>query len=96
MNNGAFDPQWRLATLLSKLVVLSLLISGWLVSAMPAQESQPSAVLFEDVRIFDGKSAELSGPTNWSAATRLRKFLLSRSPSTEPAIPALLMAEAAP
>ena len=63
MNNGAFDPQWRLATLLSKLVVL-LLIFGWLVSAMPAQESQPSAVLFEDVRVFDGKSAGLSGPTN--------------------------------
>jgi imidazolonepropionase-like amidohydrolase len=64
MNKGAFDPRRRLATPLSKLVVLSLSIFGWLVSAAPAQDSQPSAVLFEDVRVFDGKSAGLSGPTN--------------------------------
>src|SRR6516162_1057884 len=64
MNKGAFDPRRRLATPLSKLVVLSLFIFGWLVSAAPAQDSQPSAVLFEDVRVFDGKSAGLSGPTN--------------------------------
>jgi imidazolonepropionase-like amidohydrolase len=35
-----------------------------LASAAPAQDSHPGAVLFEDVRIFDGKSAGLSGPTN--------------------------------
>ena len=64
MNKGAFDPRRRLATPLSKLVVLSLFIFGWLVSAAPAQDSQPSAVLFEDVRVFDGKSEGLSGPTN--------------------------------
>src|SRR5215510_11909743 len=64
MNKGAFDPRRRLATPSSKLVGLSLLICGWLVSAAPAQDSQPSAVLFEDVRVFDGKSAGLSGPTN--------------------------------
>src|SRR6516162_2412215 len=64
MNKGAFDPRRRLATPLSKLVVLSLFIFGWLVSAAPAQDSEPSAVLFEDVRVFDGKSAGLSGPTN--------------------------------
>jgi imidazolonepropionase-like amidohydrolase len=64
MNNGAFDPRRRLATQLSKLVVLSLSIFGWLASAAPVQDSQPGAVLFEDVRIFDGKSAGLSGPTN--------------------------------
>ena len=64
MNKGAFDPRRRLATPLSKLVVLSLFIFGWLVSAAPAQDSQPSAVLFKDVRVFDGKSAGLSGPTN--------------------------------
>src|SRR6516164_2870222 len=64
MNKGAFDPRRRLATPLSKLVVLSLFIFGWLVSSAPAQDSQPSAVLFEDVRVFDGKSVGLSGPTN--------------------------------
>jgi imidazolonepropionase-like amidohydrolase len=63
MNEGAFDLR-RLATPLSKLVVLSLSIFGWLSSAAPAQDSHPGAVLFEDVRIFDGKSAGLSGPTN--------------------------------
>jgi imidazolonepropionase-like amidohydrolase len=64
MNEGRFDSQRRLATPLSKLVVLSLAIFGWLASAAPAQESHPGAVLFEDVRVFDGKSAGLSGPTN--------------------------------
>jgi imidazolonepropionase-like amidohydrolase len=29
-----------------------------------AQELQPTTILFENVRIFDGKSAQLSGPTN--------------------------------
>src|SRR5215831_2587710 len=64
MNKGGFDPRRRLATPLSKLVVLSLFIFGRLVSAVPAQDSQPGAVLFEDVRIFDGKSSGLSGPSN--------------------------------
>jgi imidazolonepropionase-like amidohydrolase len=64
VNKGVFDRRRRLATPLSKLVVLSLFIVGWLVSAAPAQDSQPSAVLFEDVRVFDGKSEGLSGPTN--------------------------------
>jgi imidazolonepropionase-like amidohydrolase len=64
MNKSAFDPRQRLATPLSKLVVLSLFIFGWLAYAAPAQDSHPSAVLFEDVRVFDGKSAALSGPTN--------------------------------
>src|SRR5262245_36241194 len=63
MNKGAFDPR-RLATPLGTVVVLSLFIFGWLVSASPAQDSQPSAVLFEDVRVFDGQFAGLSGPTN--------------------------------
>ncbi len=64
MNQGANDSRRRLATPLQKLVVLSLFIFGCLASAAPAQDSQPSAVLFEDVRVFDGKSATLSGPTN--------------------------------
>src|SRR5215471_3028475 len=64
MSKGAFDRRPRLATPLSKLVVLSLFIFGWVVFAAPAQDPQPRAVLFEDVRIFDGKSAGLSGPTN--------------------------------
>jgi imidazolonepropionase-like amidohydrolase len=29
-----------------------------------AQDTPPSTVLFENVRVFDGKSAQLSGPTN--------------------------------
>src|SRR5215471_19048173 len=64
MSKGAFDRRLRLATPLSKLVVLSLFIFGWVVFAARAQDQQPRAVLFEDVRIFDGKSAGLSGPTN--------------------------------
>jgi hypothetical protein len=64
MNEGVFDPRRRLATPLSKLIVLSLFIFGWLASAAPAQDSHHSAVLFENVRVFDGKSAGLSGPTN--------------------------------
>jgi imidazolonepropionase-like amidohydrolase len=64
MNEGAFDLRRRLSTPLSKLIVLSLSIFGWLASAAPAQDSHSGAVLFEDVRIFDGKSAGLSGPTN--------------------------------
>src|SRR5215813_13363470 len=64
MSKGAFDPRRRLATPLSKLVVLSLFIFGSLVSAAPAQDPHSGAVLFEDVRVFDGKSAGLSGPTN--------------------------------
>jgi imidazolonepropionase-like amidohydrolase len=64
MNEGAFDLRRRLATPLSKLVVLSLSVFGWLASAAPAQDTHPGAVLFEDVRIFDGKSAGLSGPAN--------------------------------
>src|SRR5215831_9211513 len=64
MNKGGFDPRRRLATPLSKLVVLSLFIFGSLVSAAPAQDPHSGAVLFEDVRVFDGKSAGLSGPTN--------------------------------
>src|SRR4030095_6610140 len=64
MNEGANNPRRRFATPLNKLVVLSLFIFGCLASAAPAQDSQPSAVLFEDVRVFDGKSATLSGLTN--------------------------------
>src|SRR5262245_28568394 len=50
-------------TPLNRLVVLLLLLVGCLASAAPLQDPQP-AVLFEDVRIFDGKSAQLSGPAN--------------------------------
>src|SRR5215468_10578003 len=64
MNERAFDLQRRFETRLSKLVVLSLAIFGWMAFAAPAQDSHPGAVLFEDVRVFDGKSAGLSGPTN--------------------------------
>src|SRR5215813_13753533 len=64
MNEGAFDLWRRLATPLSKLVALSLSIFGWLASAAPVQDSHLGAVLFEDVRIFDGKSSGLLGPTN--------------------------------
>jgi len=45
-------------------VGLFLLLVGCLASAAPAQTSQPGTVLFENVRVFDGKSAQLSEPTN--------------------------------
>src|SRR5262249_41427599 len=64
MKRRAFDPRRRVANPTSKLIVLSLFIFGCLVSAVHSQNSQPGAVLFEDVRVFDGKSAGLSGPTN--------------------------------
>jgi len=47
----------------SKLAIaILLLIVSWSVTV--AQETQPNTVLFENVRLFDGKSAQLSGPTN--------------------------------
>src|SRR5215813_15557401 len=47
----------------SKLAIAVLLLSvSWSVTV--AQETQPNTVLFENVRLFDGKSAQLSGPTN--------------------------------
>jgi imidazolonepropionase-like amidohydrolase len=41
---------------------LVLLCGGSAVAV--AQDTPPSTVLFENVRVFDGKSAQLSGPTN--------------------------------
>src|SRR5215813_14037005 len=58
------DRRPRLATPLNKLVISFLLLVGCLASAAPVQNSQPDAVLFENVRVFDGKSAQLSEPTN--------------------------------
>jgi imidazolonepropionase-like amidohydrolase len=54
----------RLTTPLNKLVVSFLLFVGCLASAAPFQDPQSSTVLFENVRVFDGKSGQLSGPTN--------------------------------
>lgn len=43
----------------------ALLVVGCVVPcAVQAQEMHPSAVLFENVRVFDGKSGRLSGPSN--------------------------------
>lgn len=41
-----------------------LLLAGPAAAAAPAQLPPPTTVLFEDVRVFDGKSDALSGPMN--------------------------------
>ena len=52
------------ATPLNRLVVSVLLLAGCLASAAPQDYPRNTAVLFENVRIFDGKSEQLSGPAN--------------------------------
>jgi imidazolonepropionase-like amidohydrolase len=47
-----------------KLLGTVLVIGCCFISVPIAQNSQPTVVLFENVRVFDGKSAQLSGPTN--------------------------------
>ncbi|MCI0664004.1 MAG: amidohydrolase family protein [Acidobacteria bacterium] len=47
-----------------KLFLTILFLGGCLTSTAIAQDSQPAIVLFENVRVFDGKSAQLSGPAN--------------------------------
>jgi len=44
--------------------VIAALLFGGVAAAMPALSTRSDAVLFENVRVFDGKSAQLSGPTN--------------------------------
>jgi hypothetical protein len=51
--------EWQAANLGTVLVLACCFTSAAL-----TQDSQPAAVLFENVRVFDGKSAQLSGPTN--------------------------------
>src|SRR5215472_4607432 len=51
-------PKWR--QLGATLVVVSVFISFRLI----AQDVQPTIVLFQNVRVFDGKSGTLSGPSN--------------------------------
>src|SRR5262245_40796162 len=52
-----------MAVTFSKLVIVFLFFVGT-ASATRAQDSRQNAVLFENVRVFDGRSAILSGPTN--------------------------------
>src|SRR5499427_2449301 len=51
-------PKWR--QLGTTLVVVTVFISVRLI----AQDVQPTIVLFQNVRVFDGKSGTLSGPSN--------------------------------
>lgn len=51
-------PKWR--QLGTTLVVVTFIISVRLI----AQDVQPTIVLFQNVRVFDGKSGTLSGPSN--------------------------------
>lgn len=44
--------------------LMAVLLLGAYTSVIFAQDTQPTTVLFENVRLFDGKSAQLSGPTN--------------------------------
>jgi imidazolonepropionase-like amidohydrolase len=45
-------------------LVIAVLLLGISASFIIAQDTQPTTVLFENVRLFDGKSAQLSGPAN--------------------------------
>ena len=47
-----------------KLLGAVLVLGCCFTSAALAQDAQPTTVLFENVRVFDGMSAQLSGPTN--------------------------------
>jgi hypothetical protein len=47
-----------------KLLSAVLVLGCCSVSVALAQDAQPSAVLFENVRVFDGKSERLSPPSN--------------------------------
>jgi imidazolonepropionase-like amidohydrolase len=47
-----------------KLLGAILVLGCCFTSAALTQDSRPTTVLFENVRVFDGKSAQLSGPTN--------------------------------
>src|SRR5215469_4109050 len=51
-------PKWR--QLVATLVVVTVVTSVRLI----AQDVQPTVVLFQNVRVFDGKSGALSGPSN--------------------------------
>src|SRR5262245_45504203 len=62
MSENAYAPRQRLASQLSGLLIAFLLFSGGFASTAFAQDRLPTAVLFENVRVFDGKSALLSGP----------------------------------
>src|SRR5262245_53127084 len=48
----------------SRKLAIAVLLLGVFMSVIFAQDPQPTTVLFENVRLFDGKSAQLSGPTN--------------------------------
>ena len=63
MSENARAPRHLLAVPLSKLVIAFLCLGG-LASAILTQDTEPTTVLFENVRVFDGKSSQLSGPTN--------------------------------
>lgn len=46
------------------LLLASLAVTGLAAPALPAPDIQPTAILFENVRIFDGRADSLSGPMN--------------------------------
>jgi hypothetical protein len=55
----------------------TLVLMPWSMSASPpAQAQQGTAVLFQNVRIFDGKSDVLSGPSNvlWAPRNAIISF----------------------
>lgn len=46
------------------LLLASLAVTGLAAPALPAPDIQPTTILFENVRIFDGRADSLSGPMN--------------------------------
>jgi imidazolonepropionase-like amidohydrolase len=68
---------------LFKAAIAGLALSGW-PKAASAQTSQPKATLFENVRIFDGKSDGLSAPSNLLVVDNLIKSISTSAIAAPP------------
>jgi imidazolonepropionase-like amidohydrolase len=63
---------------------LYVLIGGFLSAGVLAQDKPPGGVLFENVRVFNGTSNQLSGPTNVLVVGNIIKTI-SSTPIADPA-----------
>ena len=66
-----------------KLLKVLLVLNCGAIQAAPVPEILPSGVIFENVRVFSGKSAELSAPANVLIVGKLIKTI-STSPIADP------------
>ena len=66
-------------------VLGALLLGGATTAAVHAQDSQPAGVIFENVRIFDGRSDRLSAPSNVLVVGNIIKTISSAPIDAPPA-----------